>query len=382
MRFSGCLIFTILQFMMPAHADAADNLLSKIDEDPISSPRTRAMGGATGTVADDLDAAFNNPAGIGGLRQKSEAHAPLIRKLYLPAVTVETNANGPALVSDLKNSGASGNSAAGQAVFDSRGNVREYARLNIVTGMVFGRSMLIPFSDTQIAVTPRGDGSGTIDTHYRNMNGVGYGLSLQNPSGNVSLGYFGYAAERKETDGPLVYSDLIDRSQRSAALRPISKNYSGAGNNFGGIWRMDYEGSPTLGLNVKNAGDTTFKAGNGDTLVVKQEDQASFSLSPRLGHSAVLNFVAQGNRLEEKKPKANRRYHLGTELLLGKGPGSYSGFALRAGYCDAGGSAGLALHMGMIGLDFSVYSVDISADSSRYVERRGSVMAFLNVAEF
>jgi len=382
MRFSIFLVCTMLQYTVPAQADSENKLMSRIDEDPISSPRTRAMGGASGTVADDLDAAFSNPAGIGGLRQKSDAHAPLIRKLYIPAVTAETNAHGPGLINDLKKSGASGSSAAGQAVFDSHGNQRQYARLNVVTGMVFGRSMVIPFSDSQIATTPRGDGSGTIDTHYRNMNGVGYGLSLQNPSGNVSLGYFGYAAARQETEGPLQYSEITNRSERSAALSPLSKNYSGAGNNFGGIWRMDYSGSPTFGLNVKNAGDTTFKATNGDTLIVKQEDQASFSLSPRLGHAAVLNFVAQGNRLEEKKPKANRRYHLGSELLLGKGPGSYSGFALRAGYCDAGGSAGLALHMGIIGLDLSVYSVDISPDSSRFVERRASVMAFLDVAEF
>jgi hypothetical protein len=389
MRCVGLIGLFVLCYGATAVADAAAALpppnkkvLSVIDEDPIPSPRANAMGGAIGTVADDLDAAFHNPAGIGGLNQKAEAQAPIIRKFYFPAVTVEANQHAPTLIHDLKKSGASNDGAVGQTVIDSHADERNYARANVATGMVLGRGMVLPFSDTQMATTPRGENSGILDTHYRNMNGIGYGLSVQSPDGGISLGYFGYAATRQVTEGALMYADIIDASKRKEALKAASQTYSGTGNNAGAIWRMNYRGSPTLGLNVKNAGDTTFKAKGGEQLRIKQDVQSSFSLSPHLGRFGVMNFVAEADSLERKSTPFSKKYHLGMELLLGKRPGSYSVFALRTGYTAAGPSAGLALHLGLIGFDVSVYSVDISADSSRVVERRASATAFVNVAEF
>ena len=367
-------------FAQAAAAGSAPKALTVIDEDPLPSTRANGMGGALGTTADNLDAAFHNPAGIGGLGPV-DRNAPLVRKLYFPEITAEANKNAEELVSTLKKDGASSNSIVGQTAIDSNADKREFARANVSTGVVLGRALIVPFSDTQIAAVPRGGSTNIIDTHYRSMNGVGYGFSVQDPTGHLSLGYFGYTAQRTDAIGPMDYTELTTTSQRNAAVKADSTTYNGNGNNLGAIYRLDVPSTPTFGFNLKNAGDTRFKAeGSEPDLVVKQDPSLAFSLSPRLG-KGQFNFVTEVDELGEPGP-FSKKYHLGTELLLG-GLGSYAVFGIRAGYTNAGPSAGLNLNLGLIGFEASVYYTDLSPTTSdRVVEEREAVTAYVNIAEF
>src|SRR5690606_35929437 len=112
---------------------------------------------------------------------------PFIRKLWFPLVGAGANENSASLYKEFKAKGATSDSAVGQAVLDAESGKRQYARLGIASGGVFGRTLVLPFSDTQIAAVSKGDG--TIDTRYRSMSGLGFGFSAQDSAGRLSLGY-------------------------------------------------------------------------------------------------------------------------------------------------------------------------------------------------
>ncbi|TWW09982.1 hypothetical protein E3A20_08870 [Planctomyces bekefii] len=355
---------------------------SVIEESYFTNPRTTAMGGASITVADDLDAAFANPAGIGGLNLNRK-DAPYLRKLYFPWLGLGANAKSAKLYREFKDQGGGSDSTIGRAIVDAHSGDAQYARANFALGMVFGRTLLVPFADSQLAAVAQGSGTDAIDVRYRGTSGVGYGFSAQDPAGRISIGYFGFAASRKETQGVFSYNEFTDSSARKAAIKESSINYEGVGQNVGIIWRIAETARPTFGLNLKNAGDTVYTSSSEEheDLIETQDLNLGFSVSPKLGSNSSFNFVVQADHLLDYEFPTKKKYHIGLELCLA-GFGSYSTMSLRSGYNDDGPSAGLSLNVGLVALESSVYSVDIGVDNEKMVEQRYMTTLMVNVAEF
>jgi hypothetical protein len=78
-----------------------DATQTRIEEAPFLSPRAAGMGGALSPLADDLDAAFHNPAGIGGLGW-GKTKPPYVRKLWFPHVGIGANENSAKLYKSSK----------------------------------------------------------------------------------------------------------------------------------------------------------------------------------------------------------------------------------------------------------------------------------------
>ncbi len=365
-----------------ASEDPAAETISVIDEDPISSNRAAAMGGAIGSLSDNLDATFQNPAGIGGLDVPAGGNKSWFRKIYFPHVTAAGNTNARSFLSEMRSSGASTDSTAGKAVIDARAGIRDYGRTTAVGGAVLGRLMLIPYTDIQAASTPIGGGTEQLDLHYRTMSGIGYGFSMQDSKNTFSIGYFGYTANRKDVDGTFTYDELTTSEQRNEVLAPYTHQYEGQGSNFGVIWRLGKKGAPALGVSTKNAGGTRFKSKSGDeTLTVKENIQTTMAISPEIGKTGALNFVIGMDQLMNNQVSATKKFHVGSELELG-GRGSYATFSLRAGYNAAGPSGGILLNLGLIGFEATTYCIDISNTNAKVSERRLSGSMFINVADF
>lgn len=361
--------------------EPSEDFVSVIDEDPIPSPRGAGMANALSTTSDDLDAAFHNPAGIGGLNLNKKSNN-WVRKLYFPWSSISANRNSSELYQDVKKEGGSTDSTIGKAIIDAHAGERQYARASVVAGMVIGRTMVVPFTDMQVAATSHGEGSNLVDMRYASTAGVGAGFSAQDKDGRFSLGYFGYTAKRAETYGTFLYDDVIDAERRKEVIKDNTVNYTGTGHNAGFIWKMGKNASPSLGVAMKNAGDTKFKAQKGgEDLVVKQDLSVGFSVSPQLGKASWANLVLEATDLTEPEVSLVEKYRLGTELLL-DGFGSYATFGLRAGYQYAGPSAGFSLNLGLVGLEASVYSVDVGAGNEKVPEQRGVVAIYVNVADF
>ena len=377
---------------MPALAQAADPAVvptpaatmgDGIDSNPILSPRAEGMGGSETPLADDRDAAFLNPAGIGGTRVDRK-NASIVRKFNFPWISVAANKNSRALYNDMRTEGGINDSAVGKAIVDAQGGERQYARANAGLGIVLGRVMILPFTDLQMAATPRGGGSDQIDLREVSTNGIGVGFSLTDAQERFSFGYFGYAASRSDLKGTFAYEDLSDVQRRKQVIKDNTTAYSGIGQNIGVNWRMGKTASPTLGIAMQDVGDTAFRAKTtgASTVVQKQSLSAGFAVSPMIGKWGTLNVTTGADRLLASEVSLVKKYHLGCELTSANGAGSYTSFAVRAGYNDAGASGGASLNLGLIGFDAGLNSVDIGVDNEKVIEHRYVGTIYVNIADF
>jgi hypothetical protein len=408
--------FSSLAFSQTETSDSDPTVTEQtiIDSSPFTSARATAMGGAISTVADDLDATFANPAGIGGLGM-GKRKMPWVRKLYFPAISGSANSNAKSLNKAFKEQGGAEDTDIGQSILDAAEGKRQYGRANVVAGTVLGRSIYVPFTDYQVATVSQGNG--LVDTHYRAMSGFGMGFSVQDPKGIFSLGYFGYTATVKDLKGILSYQEMIDTESRKEAFSNYTNSYSGAGHNVGFAWVLAKRGKPTLSFVAKDIQDTHL-ASTGDIkdvaspsvvtsddeteteetlaesttassefeiedeIVYRRNTTIGFSVSPQIGKSSHINWVLEATHLDEKDKALHKKMRTGLEYNIWGATGSYAGVSLRAGYNSAGGSAGAYLNLGIINFEASSYAVDIGVDNKKVIERRMTGTVGINVGEF
>src|SRR5690606_4307586 len=93
------------------------SMANYIDENPLESTRAAGLGGAILPIADDLDAALYNPAGIGGLHWGK--NSPLnLRKLYFPHLSLAANSNSLDLRNEFHTQSGASDSTIGTAIID------------------------------------------------------------------------------------------------------------------------------------------------------------------------------------------------------------------------------------------------------------------------
>ncbi len=363
-------------------AEPAAKVKDGLDDYPYLMPRAAGMAGAVGNVADDREAAFTNPSGIGG-RHFGKQKLPWVRKLYFPHFAVAANDHSSELLKEARGKGAIQDSTIGKAIVDANAGDRQYARFGVNLGMVLGRTLILPYTDLQVAATPRGQGSNLIDFREMTTTGAGIGWSVASPDETLVLGAFNYVANRNEVKGAFLYNDIISAEARKTIMKENATTSTGTGHNVGLTWRMGKRATPTFGLAMRDMGNTKYKKtkGTGEAPVVKQNLGAQFSLSPTVGKSGEFNFALDADRLLDDEVTLAKKFRAGVELLLG-GPGSYAIFGVRAGYSMAGPSAGLSLNVGLISLDAAMSSVDIGVGNEKVVERRFIGSIYVNVAEF
>lgn len=380
----------------PARADEAstNEYSTVIDESPFGTTRAGSMSGAVGPVADDLDAAIHNPAGIGGLRW-DRTELPWVRKVYFPYVLVSRNQDSSALSEELlqvardrprialQDAVAKDQSTEADTAFTAAAaGKRQYVRASLIpVGLTLGRTIIVPFNDQQIAAVRHSDDDTLIDMRIRNLTGIGAGLSVSDPQQRVVVGYFSYMATRRETAGTFTLDDFNDIGRRAAAIREHSQNYQGTAQTLGANIKLGQVWTPTLAVALKDLGDTTWTTSKSERLVVKQDMAISLGLSPQLARNMTSHFVLASDRLLDDEVSFAKKYRLGLEMSM-DGFGSYATISLRAGYSADGPSAGASLNLGLIGAEAGFHSVDIGAGNKRMIEQRVIGNIFVNVAEF
>ena len=361
-----------------------------LDEAPFISSRAAGLGGALSTLADDIDAVYYNPAGIGGLHWE-KAKPPFLRKVYFPLVGAGANANTQNLIRDFRNEDGTRDTTVGRAIVNAHEGDRQYARVSAAFGTVFGRMIVAPFIDHQIAAVSYGpDAAGQesdlIKMRYRTMTGAMAGGSICDPSGTVYLGWSSVYASRKESMGDFSYLDMLTSSTRNSAINALSTTYTGVANNAGMLWRISEKGRPSLGVSLRNFGDTKYKSSSSDQedLTIKQDMAVGFSLSPNINKWGTLNFIVEEDHVGDNNITLQKKHHIGLELLA-YGPrtmGSYAMLGARTGYSNAGISFGLTLNVGLINLEAGSFAEDLGIDNKRVPERRTIYTVGINVAQF
>ncbi len=369
-------------FVYVALATAPAAAAQGIADAPVQSTRAESMGGAIPTIADDRDALFENPAGIGGVHWGKQK-APLVRKLYFPYGSLSANQASTALLKDLRGKGGIDDSTVGKAIVDANAGDRQYARANTGLGLVFGRVIALPYYDAQVAATAKGAGTNLIDYRQVSTSGIAYGVSASDAAETIALGYSGFVSSRSELKGAFLYDDMINKTARTQLMKDNTTSSRAIGHNVGVTWRMGKAASPSLGLVLKNAGGTKYRVtkGTAETQTVKQDLTAAFSISPQFRKTGELNLSLAADRLMDSDVSFVKKYHVGTELLLG-GIGSYATLGLRGGLNSAGPSGGISLNIGLIGLDAGVNAIDIGLGNDRATEHRVVGTVYVNVADF
>ena len=352
-----------------------------IDNDLFPSARGAAMSRALETSADDMDAAMFNPAGIGGLHPP-KANVPYLKRLFFPWANLTANLNTLDLYKEFGVSGGSGDSALGRAIVDARAGKTQYVRAGLTSGIVFGRMMVVPINDHQVAAASQGHDSGLVDAYYRGTSGFGVGGSVKSPDGRLALGYFGYKVDRREIQGTFDYSAFIGIDEINSAVKPYSRTLSGTGHNLGLLWRPPVSWNPSMGLSLRDVGNTHFVDKNGGPSATSKQNLAfGLSANPALGKDLHLLTSLGAERLNEPSIAGTKKTHLGLELSYG-GLGQYARVSLRGGISSGGGSIGLGAHLGLLGFQAALQNLDIGAGNEKVVEQRRTFNLYVNVAEF
>lgn len=356
-----------------------------LDPAPWVSPRASGMGGALSTSADNLDAMYYNPAGIGGQIYGGKADKePFVRQVVFPRVGLSMNDNASELNNEFTAAGAKTNATTGAAVIKDHQGERQYGRMSVSpVGLFLGRLGVVPVIDHQIAAIPQNTDDSDVELRYRSFSGALIGTSVTDPKGYLSLGASTQVGTISETYGTLPYKDLVDVTARNAFIAANEKTYQATGMNAGMVLRVPNKWSPSLAVVARDVGNTknTAQKGTTDPLVVQEDLTAGFGVSPLLGKWGQLNLTVESGYLTDKHTAANKKLRSGVELLLG-GKNSRALFGLRAGGTSAGASYGAHLNIGLIGIEASSHAVDIGIENERVIERRNSASAYVDVASF
>lgn len=380
----GFALFAPLSIAQSDSSTVDEESVIALDDSPFVSARAAGMANALSPVADSTDAPYFNPAGIGNTGEGKGKRPPLVRQLDFPYIGAAATDSSIKLYKEYeKEGGPKKSKAMAVALLNTTKGQRQYGRISLFPNMVLGRLMVGPIIDEQIAAVSKGSDTNEVAAHYRSVSGIGAGLSVSDPKGRLSLGAFGTVLNRKEIKGTFDFLKVVDPESRKAALESATTQTSAAAGNLGMIWRIAETGSPRLAVVMKDAGNTHYRPSDNSKAetVVQQDLTAGLSLSPRLGSIGVVNIVAEGKSLTDKYTAVNKKFRLGTELLLGIHSGRPL-FSLRAGYNLAGMSAGITLDVGLISLQYANQAEDIGVGNIHMVERRHVAVLAINVAEF
>jgi hypothetical protein len=365
-------------------ASAQDSSTSEVetvvDRSPFISPRASAMAGAYSPFATNLDAAFQNPAGIGGYLEKSPGS--FVRQLNFPYAGITVNDSTRALNSDFSSQGGADDAEIGRTIIDAYGGKRQFARASIVPNIVLSRLMLLPILDQQIAAIPQGSGTDEVKMHYRGSYGIGGGFSVSDPRGALTLGVFASSLSVQEVKGTALYSSVINADERNAAIGDITSKFSGKRVNAGLTYKLGKNGVTMFSLVARDLGHSQFNrtSGNGEELKFDEDWSLAFGASPRIGKSMALKYVLQADLISNHDLAIVEKLKTGIEFLYGSDLDRPL-VGVRAGYNYSGLSTGFDLNLGMIGLQLASYAEDIGTGNSRVVERRNEISLMIELVE-
>jgi hypothetical protein len=374
------LLMTVWAYAQNAWADAQ----TTIDPGFYTSARAGALAGAISGTANGLDAAFWNPALIGGM----EGAKQNVRNLHLPYFGVSYNSNTQNLKSRFDSQGGDTNPKIGEAIVNSSKGTRQYGRFSSGIDIEWKRLLLNGFVDLQAAALSPSDrspdpitGETIVALKYHETAGGGVGFSWMNAKNTFSIGWYGAALQVKDLEGEIPYLQLIDSEKRGEYFDSQMNKYSALLNHLGLWYRIPNALNPTFSIVARNPGDARLKnkSASSRDATIKEDWVVGFGLQPKLG-PGVLSWNTDFSRTSEHEESLRSKMATSLEYSLG-GIGSNAAFAIRSGLNQAGLSAGLGMSLGILNLDVASAAVNIGDINDRISERRTSVVLSVNVRE-
>jgi hypothetical protein len=381
-RFSILAIGVVL--LSPPHSLASGEQDTVLDPAPFSTARANAMGGALSTIADDLDAIYYNPAGIGGLGfDKTKSKAPLTRSLVFPYSAVTLNDTANTVRKEFNAKSAQSDANAGAAILDANSGKRQFIRATVMpVGILVGRTVVAQTIDHQIAAVPVADSPGAVKLRYRTFSGLLVGTSVSDYASRVAWGVSQSIGTIQETYGTFQYVDAVDVNARKEIFSENRRTYKAGSTNIGMTIRPQKKLAPTFAVVARNMGNSKNRSTNDayDDLIFDEDLTVGASISPKY-KKLRINAALEASHLTQKHIPAIKKFRAGLEVLVGS-DNSKAPFGFRLGGTEAGVSYGTHINLGLIGLEAESHATNIGFGGDRVIERRNSVVLFVDVGSF
>jgi hypothetical protein len=370
--------------LSPSVLRASDEQDTVLDPAPFSTARANAMGGALSTIADDLDAIYYNPAGIGGLGfDKTKSKAPLTRSLVFPYSAVTLNDTANTVRKEFNAKSAQSDANAGAAILDANSGKRQFIRATVMpVGILVGRTVVAQAIDHQIAAVPVADSPGAVKLRYRTFSGFLVGTSVSDYANRVAWGLSQSIGTIQETYGTFQYVDAVDVNARKEIFSENRRTYKAGSTNIGMTIRPQKKLAPTFAVVARNMGNSKNRSTNDayDDLIFDEDLTVGASISPKY-KKLRINAVLEASHLTQKHIPAIKKFRAGLEVLVGS-DNSKAPFGFRLGGTEAGVSYGTHINLGLIGLEAESHATNIGFGGDRVIERRNSVVLFVDVGSF
>ncbi len=352
-----------------------------LDKSPFLVPSASGVAGAALTSASYMEAAYLNPAGIGGglFEKKSRGWA---RELAFPYGAISLNQKSYKMRQEFIDQGAESDSDIGRAIVDSYAGERQFGRISLAPSFTFGRVMATYIIDQQLAGMAIRQGSDQIDLGYRSTTGLGIGGSYRDVKDRFQIGIFGASLTRVETRGRLSFDDISsDLKSRADAVKQISETYAGQPVNIGATFRLAKKPNAALAIVLRDAGNTKYVASNADAPSVTENQRLSLGVSanPMLGRWGSAQFEAAIDELSIDDFHPLAKFKLGSTLTFGTRTDFRTD--LRVGYQQAGFAYGLGVYLGLISCNFAVHKEEVGTGDDRMLETRSSFALAIDVIE-
>jgi hypothetical protein len=346
------------------------------------SSRPLGMGGAFVGVADDENAIFSNPAGVGFIDPRNKTK-DFVKSASFPGLSVASNSYTYNLINHYFNP------------FTHPKNIIDLSVQNInKSDIIFSRFSFFPnivFDFAQFGIL--------VDSHLS-----GYTTKLNSPQtsafstttydrefsivrrdqigliGGFSLPIFehfiiGFGARylQRKTIINTIEADNNGTINESYQNIENNANYTkGTAFDLGIIVPFQHFLRSKIGVSLLDIGDTIYKSAKSLSKdeIEKMNIKAGLSINPSISKNIGATVSIEQERINDSRLNFRNKIRAGCELSFGSFNGSNAPFSVRIGYGMQSVSAGVSVNLFFADIDFSTYREQVATADGFITDRR------------
>ncbi len=346
------------------------------------------MGGAFVGLANDENALFNNPAGIGETDKRDRSKS-VVKFATFPNITAAANSFSSSLLGNYFDSNIKyPTKEIENSIENASPNDIVFSRASIFPTVVLSRFQFGFLADTLVTgyttqySTPQTSAYTTAanpltyDRSFslvtRSQIGPCIGIGIPIPGTNSSFGigtrYLERASIVSTVEGN---SNGFLRESSDATSKSLNKTQGFAFDlgfmlPFKGPWNYK------IGLSALDVGNSTYQPVNSSSVkeVEKMNIKAGMSINPSLGKDLGFILSIEGDRINDLRVNDRDKLRVGSELSFGSFNSNDAFLSLRAGYAMRTVSAGIMIRTIFARLEFTTFGEAVQASNGIVVDRR------------
>lgn len=346
--------------------------------------RPLGMGDSFVAVADDENAIFKNPAGIGSNNAKTKS---IVKSTSFPNLSFSSNSYTTNLLGKHYNSYEYPSGIIDKSVTNSDKNNIVFTRLSLFPNIVIERFQLGFLADsfasgyTTLLTSTKTSAYSTNNTPLtydrtfslttRDQYGPVVGFSYPF-SKNIILGLGSRFMQRATKINTIEanQNSAIDASNKASDK---NENYtSGFGFDTGIIFPFKDSLNTKIAFSFLDVGDTTYSAASetSHNEVERMNIKGGLSINPEINKDVGTIFSVEEERINDPRLDDRDKIRAGCEIYFGGTSGANAPFSARFGYGMQTISAGISIYVLFANLEFATYGESVPINDGYVIDRR------------